>query len=60
MGGDFRWNWSGEYEPRKLKQLLELPCCGILEINPYEIDLSYILSWSDKTKENKGETNESE
>ena len=60
IGGDFRWNLIGEYELRKLKQLLELPCCGILEINPYEIDLSYVLSWARRTKENKGETNENE
>lgn len=46
------WNWSGEWEPKELKRLLELPNCGAVEINPYAIDLSYILSWAGRTKEN--------
>ena len=46
------WNWGGEWDCKHFKELLELPCCGYLEINPHEIDLRYILSWARRTKEN--------
>lgn len=42
------WNTAGEWEIKDLKQKLELPNCGTIQINPYQYDLNYILNWSKK------------